>query len=113
MTGKPAWPPLLALSVAALVLVGVPWSFKLLTAPALGEPCGDGFDCAALDGRCVRGESESYCTITWPLIRPTVLAGTWAMVFHLLSYIPITLFGAYYFARAGITMDEIGTAKEQ
>lgn len=41
------------------------------------------------------------------------LAGTWAMVFHLLSYIPITLFGAYYFARAGITMDEIGTAKEQ
>jgi hypothetical protein len=64
VSSKPAWPPLLALSVAALVLVGVPWSFKLLTAPALGEPCGDGFDCAALDGRCVRGESDSYCTIT-------------------------------------------------
>lgn len=41
------------------------------------------------------------------------LAGTWAAVFHLLSYIPITLFGTYYFARAGLTMDEIGTAKEQ
>jgi len=40
------------------------------------------------------------------------LAGTWAMVFHLLSYIPITLLGAYYFARAGMTMDEIGSAKE-
>lgn len=64
MSNKPAWPPWLALSITALVLVGVPWSFKLLTAPALGEPCGDGFDCAALDGRCVRGESESYCTIT-------------------------------------------------
>lgn len=61
---KPAWPPVRALIVATLVLVGVPWSFKLLTAPGLGEPCGDGFDCAALDGRCVRGEAESYCTIT-------------------------------------------------
>jgi hypothetical protein len=61
---KPAWRPLLALSVTVLVLVGVPWSFKLLTAPALGDPCGNGFDCAALDGRCVRGESGSYCTIT-------------------------------------------------
>lgn len=40
------------------------------------------------------------------------LAGTWATVFHLLSYIPITLFGAYYFARAGMTMNEIGTAKQ-
>jgi hypothetical protein len=61
---KSAWNPLLALTLTALVLVGVPWSFKLLTAPALGGPCGNGFDCAALDGRCVRGESGSYCTIT-------------------------------------------------
>jgi hypothetical protein len=35
---------------------------------------------------------------------------TWAVVFHLISAIPITLFGAYYFARAGLTMDEIGSA---
>jgi hypothetical protein len=61
---REGWPPILALSVTAIVLVGVPWSFKLSTAPALGEPCGDGFDCAALQGRCVRGETESYCTIT-------------------------------------------------
>lgn len=59
-----AWPPLRALSITALVLVGIPWALKLSTAPALGEPCGHGFDCAAPDGRCVRGESESYCTIT-------------------------------------------------
>jgi hypothetical protein len=59
-----SWNPLLALSLTAVVLVGVPWSFKLLTAPALGDPCGNGFDCAALDGRCVRGEAGSYCTIT-------------------------------------------------
>ena len=38
------------------------------------------------------------------------LAVTWAVGFHLLSFIPITLFGAYYFARAGITMGEIGSA---
>jgi hypothetical protein len=64
MTTIRKWPPLWALSMTALVLVGVPWSFKLAMAPSLGEPCGDGFDCAALDGRCVRGEVEPYCTIT-------------------------------------------------
>jgi glycosyltransferase 2 family protein len=37
-------------------------------------------------------------------------AGTWALVFHLISFIPITLFGVYYFARAGITMRDIGAA---
>jgi uncharacterized membrane protein YbhN (UPF0104 family) len=37
-------------------------------------------------------------------------ADTWAVVFQLISAIPITLFGAYYFARAGLTMDEIGGA---
>jgi hypothetical protein len=63
-SNKPAWNPLLALGLTAIVLVGVPWSFKLLAAPALGDPCGDGFDCAALDGRCVQGETGSYCTIT-------------------------------------------------
>ncbi|HEY4305978.1 MAG TPA: lysylphosphatidylglycerol synthase transmembrane domain-containing protein [Gemmatimonadaceae bacterium] len=40
------------------------------------------------------------------------LAGTWAMVFHLLSYIPITLLGAYYFARAGLSMGEIASANQ-
>jgi uncharacterized protein (TIRG00374 family) len=35
---------------------------------------------------------------------------TWATVFHIISYIPITLFGAYYFARAGIHMGDVESA---
>lgn len=35
---------------------------------------------------------------------------TWALVFHVLTFIPITLIGAYYFARLGLTMGEIGAA---
>ncbi|MDB4875693.1 MAG: Lysylphosphatidylglycerol synthetase/glycosyltransferase AglD [Gemmatimonadetes bacterium] len=37
-------------------------------------------------------------------------AGTWALVFHIISAIPITLIGAYYFARAGLTMGDLGSA---
>jgi len=35
---------------------------------------------------------------------------TWALVFHVVTFIPITLIGAYYFARLGLTMGEIGAA---
>jgi hypothetical protein len=35
---------------------------------------------------------------------------TWATVFHIVSYIPITVFGAYYFARAGIHMGDVESA---
>ena len=35
---------------------------------------------------------------------------TWAVGFHLLSFIPITLIGAYYFARAGLTFSELSKA---
>jgi uncharacterized protein (TIRG00374 family) len=35
------------------------------------------------------------------------LAVTWAIGFHLLSFIPITLIGAYYFARAGLSFAEL------
>jgi uncharacterized protein (TIRG00374 family) len=38
------------------------------------------------------------------------LAVTWAVGFHLLSFIPITLIGAYYFARAGLTFAELSKA---
>jgi glycosyltransferase 2 family protein len=38
---------------------------------------------------------------------PETLAVTWAIGFHLLSFIPITLIGAYYFARAGLTFAEL------
>lgn len=34
----------------------------------------------------------------------------WALVFHVVTFIPITLIGAYYFAKLGLTMGEIGSA---
>ncbi len=61
---KKPWPSLLALAVVAFTLIAVPWTFKLTTAPKLGQPCGGGFDCAALDGRCVEGEHGRFCTVT-------------------------------------------------
>jgi uncharacterized protein (TIRG00374 family) len=41
---------------------------------------------------------------------PETLAVTWAIGFHLLSFIPITVIGAYYFARAGLTFAELRDA---
>lgn len=38
------------------------------------------------------------------------LGVTWAMVFHIISFIPITLIGAYYFVRAGIHMGDVDSA---
>lgn len=35
------------------------------------------------------------------------LAATWAVSFHVLSFIPITVLGAWYFARAGLSLGEI------
>ncbi len=55
---------MLTLGLVAVVLVGVPWGFKLATGERLGEPCEGGFDCEALDGRCVMGEHGRFCTIT-------------------------------------------------
>ena len=41
------------------------------------------------------------------------LAVAWAIGFHILSFIPITLIGAVYFARLGLRMGELGTATER
>jgi len=41
---------------------------------------------------------------------PQAPAVTWAIGFHLLSFIPITLIGAYYFARAGLSFTELSRA---
>jgi uncharacterized protein (TIRG00374 family) len=38
------------------------------------------------------------------------LGSTWALAFHVATFIPITVIGAYYFARAGLTLGEIGGA---
>ena len=37
-------------------------------------------------------------------------AVTWAIGFHFLSYVPITVIGAWYFVRAGLSMRELGGA---
>ena len=38
-------------------------------------------------------------------------AVTWAISYHALSYIPITLIGAWYFVRAGLSMQDLGGAE--
>jgi uncharacterized protein (TIRG00374 family) len=39
-------------------------------------------------------------------------AVTWAMAYHFLSFLPITLIGAWYFARAGMSLTQIGNAEQ-
>jgi hypothetical protein len=39
-------------------------------------------------------------------------ATSWAIGFHILSFIPITLIGMWYFARLGLHMKDINTARE-
>jgi hypothetical protein len=38
---------------------------------------------------------------------PAALAVTWAVGFHLLSFIPITAIGAIYFSRLGLSVREM------
>src|SRR5918999_105640 len=45
-------------------------------------------------------------------IDPT-LAVSWAIGYHLLSFIPITLIGAYYFVRLGLHFRDLGAAAER
>jgi uncharacterized membrane protein YbhN (UPF0104 family) len=40
-------------------------------------------------------------------------ATSWAIGFHILSFIPITAIGLWYFARLGLHMKEINKAREQ
>jgi uncharacterized protein (TIRG00374 family) len=42
---------------------------------------------------------------------PPDAAVTWAIGFHFLSYVPITLIGAWYFVRAGLSMRDLGGAE--
>jgi uncharacterized protein (TIRG00374 family) len=42
---------------------------------------------------------------------PADAAVTWAIGFHFLSYVPITLIGAWYFVRAGLSMGDLGGAE--
>ena len=42
---------------------------------------------------------------------PPDTAVTWAIGFHFLSYVPITVIGAWYFLRAGLSMRDLGGAE--
>lgn len=44
---------------------------------------------------------------------PGDLAVSWALGFHLLSFLPITLIGLYYFGRLGLRFRELGEAPER
>lgn len=43
---------------------------------------------------------------------PPALAVSWAIGYHLLTFLPITVFGAVYFARLGLSVGGVATAKE-
>jgi uncharacterized protein (TIRG00374 family) len=85
--------------------IDVPWSAALLVQGAVvvgvSVPSTPGyfgpFELAAATSLALYGVSKSAAT-------------TWALLFHIASFIPITLIGAYYFARLGIKMSDVGSA---
>ena len=44
---------------------------------------------------------------------PPDQAITWAIGFHFLSYVPITVIGAWYFVRTGLSMGDLGGAQRE
>ncbi len=44
---------------------------------------------------------------------PVTLAVTWAVGFHLLSFIPVTALGAFYFSRLGLSLKELRATAQQ
>lgn len=57
------------------------------------------FEYMSVQGLAVYGVSQQH-------------AATWAIGFHLLSFIPITLIGAYYFARLGVRLRDLRSPAE-
>jgi glycosyltransferase 2 family protein len=55
------------------------------------------FEAAAKEGLRVYGVSST-------------LAVSWALGYHMLTFVPITVFGAVYFARLGIRMADVQRA---
>ena len=81
-----------ALLVQGVIVVGV----SVPSTPGYFGP----FELAAVKSLGVYGVSESAARI-------------WAVSFHVVSFIPITLIGAYYFARLGMSMGEIGSTERE
>lgn len=44
---------------------------------------------------------------------PVTLAVTWAVGFHLLSFVPVTAMGAFYFSRLGLSLRELRDTAQQ
>lgn len=44
---------------------------------------------------------------------PTQLALSWALTYHILSFIPITVMGAIYFLRLGLSLTAVANAKDE
>ena len=87
--------------------IGVPYSAALfvqgLLSVAAAIPAAPGFfglfEAAAKEGLRVYGI-------------PSTLAVSWALGYHMLTFVPITVFGAIYFARLGIRMADVTRATE-
>lgn len=93
------------LAFKAVGIPDVPWSAALLVQGAIvvgvSVPSSPGYF----------GLFEIAAAATLPLYGvSTTAATTWAVVFHVASFIPITLIGAHYFARLGIKMSDVGAA---
>jgi len=59
------------------------------------------------------GVFEKFATVGLAIYGVSAAQATsWAIGFHILSFIPITLIGMWYFARLGLHMKEINTARE-
>ena len=59
------------------------------------------------------GVFEKLATVGLAIyVVPATQATSWAIGYHILSFIPITLIGLWYFARLGIHLKEIDTARE-
>jgi uncharacterized membrane protein YbhN (UPF0104 family) len=58
------------------------------------------FEYMSVEGLAVYGVSQQQ-------------AATWAIGYHLLSFIPITLIGAYYFTRLGVKLRDLQMSTEQ
>jgi uncharacterized membrane protein YbhN (UPF0104 family) len=57
------------------------------------------------------GVFEAAAVASLPLYGVTVSqAAAWAVAFHVVSFIPITIIGIVYFVKLGLTLDELGSA---
>lgn len=85
--------------------IDVPWSAALLVQGVIV------FGVAVPSTPGYFGLFEAAATASLGLYGvPATAATTWAVVFHIASFIPITLIGAYYFSRLGLSLGEVGSA---